>query len=367
MTLAQIAERASVSVATVSKVINGRPDVSQQTRDLVLDLMRQYNYGGNRDDLRAYPAVELFFGFERLSIYHIGIIQSVVDAGAREGVAVMVGRRGGLDPAADPAAWARGLAAAGRRAVIAVTANTLSPEIVEALNRVRLPVVLLDPESLPDGLTVSVGATNFAGGNAAATHLLSLGHRRIAYLGGTEHAWSNQARLHGFRSAMEAAGVLIPGELIRHAGTFHAAEGVEHGGRLLAVDPAPTAVFAASDELAAGVIEAARLRGLRVPDDLSVVGFDNTPLAEVISPPLTTVHGPVPEMGAVALRTALRLAAAEDIDSRHVELATRLVVRASTRELPAPSDTTHPEPAGHPAGKGADGTDGQACSVRPRD
>ncbi|KUN84027.1 LacI family DNA-binding transcriptional regulator [Streptomyces griseoruber] len=340
VTLAQIAEYAGVSVATVSKVINGRPDVAQQTRDLVLDLMRQYNYGGNRDNLRAHPTVELFFGFERLSIYHTEIIQSVVDAGSQEGVAVVVSRRGDHDPAADPVAWARGLVAAGRRAVITVTANTLSGPILEALNRVRLPVVLLDPESLPDGSIVSVGATNFAGGNAAATHLLSLGHRRIAYLGGTEHAWSNQARLHGFRSAMEAAGVPVPGELIRHAGTFHAAEGVEHGGRLLAVEPTPTAVFAASDELAAGVIEAARLRGLRVPDDLSIVGFDNTPLAQVISPPLTTIHGPVPEMGTVALRTALRLAAAEGIDSHHVELATRLVVRKSTRVLSAPSDST---------------------------
>lgn len=345
VTLAQIAESAGVSVATVSKVINGRPDVAQQTRDLVLDLMRQYNYGGNRDDLRAYPTVELFFGFARLSIYHTEIIQSVVDAGAREGIGVVVSRRGDHDPAADPAAWARGLAAAGRRAVIAVTANTLSAPIVEALNRVRLPVVLLDPESLPDGSIVSVGATNFAGGHAAATHLLALGHRRIAYLGGTEHAWSNQARLHGFRSAMEAAGAPVLSELIRHAGTFHAAEGIEHGGRLLAVDPAPTAVFAASDELAAGVIEAARRRGLRVPDDLSVVGFDNTPLAQVISPPLTTIHGPVPEMGTVALRTALRLAAAEEIDSHHVELATRLVIRDSTRALPSVADGGGPGPA----------------------
>ncbi|MFI0817397.1 LacI family DNA-binding transcriptional regulator [Streptomyces sp. NPDC021098] len=339
--MAQIAEYAGVSVATVSKVINGRPDVGQRTRDRVLDLMCQHNYGGNRDDLRAYPTVELFFGFERLSIYHIEIIQSVVDAGAREGVAVVVSRRGERDPAADPAAWARGLAAAGRRAVIAVTANTLSPPLLQALNRVRMPAVLLDPtEPVPDASIVSVGATNFAGGHAAATHLLSLGHRRIAYLGGTVYAGTNQARLHGFRSAMEAAGAPVPDELVRHAGTFHAAEGIEHGGALLSVLPAPTAVFAASDELAAGLIEAARLRGLRVPDDLSVVGFDNTPLAQVTSPPPTTIHGPAQEMGSVALRTALRLAAAEDIDSHHVELATRLVVRASTRALPAAPVTT---------------------------
>ncbi|MFJ9180560.1 LacI family DNA-binding transcriptional regulator [Streptomyces sp. NPDC102360] len=336
VTLAKVAESAGVSTATVSKVINGRPDVAQQTRDKVLDLLRRHNYGGYRDDLRSHPTVELLFGFEQLSIYHIEIIQSVVDAGAREGVAVVVGRRGEQDPTADPVAWARGLAAAGRRAVIAVTANTLSAPIHEALTRYRMPLVLLDPtEPLPDASVVSVGATNFAGGRAAATHLLSLGHRRIAYLGGAAHAGTNQARLHGFRSAMEAAGAPVPAELVRHAGTFHAAEGVEHGGVLLALEPPPTAVFAASDELAAGLIEAARLRGLRVPDDLSVVGFDNTPLAAVTSPPLTTIHGPVHEMGAVALRTALRLAAAEEIDSHHVELATRLVVRDSTRALPS--------------------------------
>lgn len=176
-----------VSVATVSKVINGRRDVAQQTRDKVLELLRRYNYGGYRDDLRSHPTVELFFGFERLSIYHTEIIQSVVDAGADEGIAVVVGRRGDRDPTADPASWARDLAAAGRRAVIAVTANTLSSTAREALDRVRMPLVLLDPESLPDDSIVSVGATNFSGGHAATTHLLSLGHRRIAYLGGTEH------------------------------------------------------------------------------------------------------------------------------------------------------------------------------------
>ncbi|MGX1676004.1 LacI family DNA-binding transcriptional regulator [Streptomyces sp. NPDC055400] len=331
VTLAQVAESAGVSVATVSKVINGRPDVAKETRDKVLDLLRDHNYGGYRDDLRSHPTVELFFGFERLSIYHTEIIQSVVDAGAREGIAVVVGRRGDQDPTTDPVAWARGLAAAGRRAVIAVTANSLPTPAREALARYRMPLVLLDPEVLPDHSIVSVGVTNFSGGHTAAAHLLSLGHRRIAYLGGTERAGSNQARLHGFRSAMEAAGAQVAPQLVRHAGTFHAAEGIEHGGRLLAEDPAPTAVFAASDELAAGVIEAARRRGLRVPEDLSIVGFDNTPLAEVTSPPLTTIHGPVREMGAVALRTALQLAAEEKIDSHHVELATQLVVRDSSR------------------------------------
>ena len=95
-------------------------------------------------------------------------------------------------------------------------------------------------------------------------------------------------------------------------------------------------MFAGSDETAAGVIEAARARGLRVPEDLSVVGFDDTQIARYASPPLTTVRQPLREMGGVALRTALRLAAGEKLDSHHVELATELVVRRSTAPVPAP-------------------------------
>jgi LacI family transcriptional regulator len=105
---------------------------------------------------------------------------------------------------------------------------------------------------------------------------------------------------------------------------------VTGGGALLDLAQLPTAIFAGSDEMALGVMEAARLRGLRIPDDLSLVGFDDTQLAPMVSPPLTTVRQPLREMGSVALRTALRLAAGERLDSHHVELATELVVREST-------------------------------------
>ena len=95
-----------------------------------------------------------------------------------------------------------------------------------------------------------------------------------------------------------------------------------------------TAIFAATDESAAGVIEAARLRGLRVPEDLSLVGFDDAPIARLLSPPLTTVRQPLHELGRVALQTALRLAAGEQLESHHIELATELVVRASSAPPP---------------------------------
>ena len=175
----------------------------------------------------------------------------------------------------------------------------------------------------------SVGSTNFAGGLAATQHLLSLGHRRIAYIGGPAAAACNQARLHGYRAAMEAEGVPVLPDYVQ-TGHFRYKYGLVAAATLLDLPEAPTAIFAGSDETALGVMEAARGRGLLIPEDLSIVGFDDTQLAPRASPPLTTVRQPLREMGRVALHTALRLAAGEKIDSHHVELATELVVRDST-------------------------------------
>jgi LacI family transcriptional regulator len=145
--------------------------------------------------------------------------------------------------------------------------------------------------------------------------------------------------MHGYRGAMEAAGAPVPEGYVRF-GRFQYEDGVTEGAALLDLPEPPTAVFAGNDETALGVIEAARARGLRVPADLSVVGFDDTQIARLASPPLTTVRQPLYEMGAVALRTALQLAAGEKVASHHVELATELVVRHST--APAPSVAARP-------------------------
>ena len=209
---------------------------------------------------------------------------------------------------------------------------------LRALTRARVPVVVVDPLNLPSTEVTSVGSTNFAGGLAATRHLLGLGHRQIAYLGGPAAAACNQARLHGYRGAMEAEGAPVPDEYMR-TGRFSYEHGIVGGAALLDLPEPPTAAFAGSDETALGVIEAARTRGLRVPEDLSVVGFDDTPVARLAAPPLTTVRQPLREMGAVAVRTALRLAAGEGVDSHHVELATELVVRQSTAGRTRPRGT----------------------------
>jgi LacI family transcriptional regulator len=333
-TLATVAESAGVSVATVSKVLNGRHDVAPATRALVQELLQRHDYGrrtpapGPAPSTR--PTVELVFDGE-LNAYATQVMQGVLDAGAEAGVTVSLalrarGQRSAV--AAHPVAWARELASAGRQAVIAVV-GALTARHLGALSRARLPLVVIDPIDLPVAQVTSVGSTNFAGGLAATQHLLSLGHRRIGYVGGPVTATCNQARLHGFRAAMEAAGAQVSDDAVL-TGHFVYQDGIDGGAALLDRPDPVTAVFAGCDEIATGVLEAARVRGLRVPQDLSVVGFDDTELARYASPPLTTVRQPLREMGGVALRTAMRLAAGERLDSHHVELATELVVRHST-------------------------------------
>ena len=326
-TLAAVAASAGVSIATASKVLNGRSDVSSSTRARVQDALRQHDYVGRRPDPVGRPTVELFFQGV-VNNYSVEIIQGVLEAGRTAGVDVVVSTH----PRRSGGRWLRDLTASGRQAVIGVTSQLTSADVA-ALARVRLPLVVIDPLNVAQPDVTTVGSTNFAGGLAATQHLLELGHRRIAYLGGPATAGCNQARLQGFRGAMEAAGAPVPHGYVRQH-DFLYDDGLAGGEALLDLPEPPTAVFAGSDEVALGVIEAARGRGLRVPDDLSVVGFDDTQVARLASPQLTTVRQPLQAMGGVALRTALRLAAGESIASRHVELATELVVRGSAAAPP---------------------------------
>ncbi|MFH8443222.1 LacI family DNA-binding transcriptional regulator [Streptomyces sp. NPDC018026] len=330
-TLADIAQAAGVSVATVSKVVNGRGDVAPGTRARVQELLHHHDYLApvfRHSEPVESPTIEVQFQGS-LKSYVAETLEGIIDSASELGASVVISK------ASRAPHWARDLVSAGRRAVIAVTSVYTSAHLNE-LARSGLPLVVLDPLHLPDSRVHSVGATNFAGGLAATQHLLSLGHRRVAYLGGPAMAVCNQARMHGYRAAMEAGGARVPEAYVR-PGEFTHETGLLGATALLGLREPPTAVFAGNDEIAVGVVETARGRGLRVPEDLSVVGFDDTSLARMASPPLTTVRQPLREMGGAALRTALRLANGEKVESHHIELATELVVRASTAPPPEAS------------------------------
>ncbi|MFG1667883.1 LacI family DNA-binding transcriptional regulator [Streptomyces sp. Y7] len=332
-TLTGIAEAAGVSVATVSKVVNGRSDVSPETRERVERLLVEHDYVARGPGGAQSPVRTIDLTFDQLTNpNNLVITQGVTEAAAEAGVDVVIGTAPD-DPLG--ATWARKITNAGREGVILVTSELTQQQRAQ-FTQADIPLVLIDPMNVPDESVPSIGATNFSGGMDATEHLLKLGHRRIAMIEGRHDAVCNTARLHGYQAALIGAG-LTPDPLLIKRGAFRFEPAYEAALELFALDEPPTAVFAGNDLEAFGVIEAARVRGLRVPEDVSVVGFDDTAAAGTSAPPLTTVRQPFVEIGRAALRTLLRLAAGEPLDSHRVELATQLVVRASTAAPPGRS------------------------------
>jgi LacI family transcriptional regulator len=324
-TLETVAAAAGVSLATVSKVLNDRQDVGASTRQRVQQLLDELEYAHpRRPAARRGPSrrpVELVFAALD-SPYSVEILRGVT-SGPLDAVVTA------MPTAREPGGWSRDLAARGRAGAIVVTSELVAEDQAN-LAAARLPYVLIDPAGeLPSPAVATVGATNWAGGVSATRHLLALGHRRIAAIGGPPTMLCSRARLAGHSSELASWGLATDPDLVRH-GSFHHRGGYEAATALLELPEPPTAIFAGSDEQAFGVVEAARVAGRRVPEDLSVVGFDDLPVSRWFSPPLTTVRQPLAEMG----RTAAAMLA-EMIEERHphgrqVELATELVVRSST-------------------------------------
>ena len=332
-TLEMVAVAAGVSAATVSKVLNDRVDVADATRTRVQRVLDQYGYvPPGRPTVSRLAAgrqvIELVFTALD-SPYSVEILRGVTSAP----VDVVVSPR--TDPS-EPRRWSAGLAAAGRSGAIIVTSE-LTPSDQRSLARARLPYVLIDPAAeLPDPKVATVGATNWAGGLSAVRHLLGLGHRRIAVIGGPAAMLCSRARISGYSAALASAGVDIDPALIHH-GNFHHVGGYQAARALFELSEPPTAIFAGSDEQAFGVAEAARVTGRRIPEDLSVVGFDDLPMSRWFSPPLTTVRQPLADMGRIAAEMLLTMIDGREPHSRQVELATELVVRSST--APPPGST----------------------------
>ncbi|GAA2702666.1 MULTISPECIES: LacI family DNA-binding transcriptional regulator [Actinoplanes] len=331
VTIASIAESAGVSVPTVSRVLNGRSDVSPQTRELIERLLREHDYRprNSRHSGRA-RLIDLVFN-DLDSPWALELVRGVEDVTHAAGVGTVVSQVHRRTTATRQ--WLQNLRARASDGVIFVTSDVAEP-VHSELHRLRVPVVIIDPAGGAATDVPTIGATNWSGGRTATDHLIGLGHRRIGFIAGPKDLLCSRARLDGFRAAMEAAGVPLDPDLMEQ-GNFLNESGFQAGGRLLDRPDRPTAIFASSDQMAFGVYEAARRRGLRVPDDLSVIGFDDLPDACWASPPLTTIRQPLAEMGSLAARTVLRLSRGETIETPRVELVTKLMVRESTAPLAA--------------------------------
>ncbi len=286
-TLAAIAAEAGVSLPTVSKVVNGRPDVAPGTRARVERLLdeHQYSRSGQRRRRRSGLVDLVFNGLD--SPWAVEILRGVEEWGAihETGVAVSSVRHGD----ARPASWTSALASHDTDGVILVTSELTGSQLGQ-LRSAGIPLVVVDPVNPPP---------------------------------------ASRARIDGYRSALERAGIRFDPALVRH-GDFQHEGGFVRGGELLSLRERPTAIFAGSDQQAFGLYEAARQRGLRIPQDLSVVGFDDLPVAGWVSPPLTTVRQPLAEMGGVAAQMLGELIEGLPLRSSRVELSTELIVREST-------------------------------------
>jgi DNA-binding LacI/PurR family transcriptional regulator len=224
--------------------------------------------------------------------------------------------------------WLEGAIARRPMGVIAVLSD-LGETMSEQLRARGIPFAIVDPTGESLHGTPSVGATNWNGGLAATRHLLGLGHRRIAVIGGPAGVLCSRARVDGFRAAMDEAGVPIDATLVSH-GPFQVDEGLTTARRLLARRDRPTAIITGNDLQALGVYQAARESRLHVPEDLSVVGFDDLPIARWVSPPLTTIRQPLIEMAEAAAELVLGQARGDEPPQMRIELATELIVREST-------------------------------------
>jgi len=330
-TMSEIAAAAGVSVPTVSKVVNGRPDVAPRTRQAIEKLLIEHRYDAHRNRPRDKAGlIDLVF-VDLGSPWAMAVLSGVEEVAYRLGAGVAVSAVHGRHRTRPDDRWLDSLETRRTDGVLLILSE-LTARQHRRLNKLGVPIVTVDPAGTPPPGIPSVGATNWAGGLSAVEHLISLGHTRVAVIGGPTDVLCSRARVDGYRAAMGAAGLAVPNGYVRY-GDFMSVTGYQETMALLDLPEPPTAIFVCSDQMALGSYEALYERGMRVPDDMSIVGFDDLDEARWAIPPLTTVRQPLTEMAGVATRMLFNLIAGEELDSDRVELSTPLVLRASTRAL----------------------------------
>jgi LacI family transcriptional regulator len=328
-TIRDIAQLAGVSVATVSRVINDRPDVAPETRDAVLRHVRAHNFTTNRSARALSVGRTGFVGFTMPLIradYFAAILAGALEAAYEKGMRLVLCTT--LHEHDREVSLLETLMDGATDGAIILLPEESSEELA-ALRSGGYPFVVADPRvPISEGIP-AVSAAHRTGAKAATDHLLSLGHRRIAHISGPRGWAATEERIEGYHVALAAAVGLPSGELLAE-GDFESPSGHEAAGRLLDLPEPPTAIFAANDNMAVGTLRAARERGLSVPEDLSVVGFDDAELAQIVTPALTTVRQPLAELGRTAVSLLMRMIERQNVEALRVELATRLVIRDST-------------------------------------
>ncbi|MFO7274322.1 MAG: LacI family DNA-binding transcriptional regulator [Bacillota bacterium] len=330
MTIRDVARRAGVGVATVSRVLNGKGYVKAETRQRVLAAAEELGYVPSQ---LARGLVRRLSGTVGLVVPDITnpffplITRGVEDAASEAGYTVFL-----CNADNDPELEAQDVRKLRERRVDGVifVGTSERRELVDQLLADDIPVVVMDRQVNHTEVDM-VLVDNLAGARAAVRHLMELGHRRIAHAAGPPSTRTGQDRCQGYRQALEEAGIPYDPACVVW-GDFTFESGIRAGQVLLGRSPQPTAVFAGNDLIALGVIRAAEEAGLSVPDDLSVVGFDDIQMAALVCPGLTTVRQPAREMGRLAMTMLLERIRGEFTGpGRRQVFQPELIVRGTTR------------------------------------
>lgn len=318
--LSDVAKRAGVSVATVSKVVNGRYGVAKDTVDLVQSVIDELGYVGNLSaaSLRSASTNVLGILVADFEPYSAEIVKGAATA-TRGTSWELLSHAGG-----ERHGWERrSIARLGGTLIdgaVVVTPTTSDVNFI-------VPVVAIDPHYGPNQVP-TVDADSYGGATAGTRHLIELGHTRIAFIGGRDELDSSRLRENGYRDAMAAAGLHVPDNYVRLS-HYDPDRAETIALDMLTLPERPTAIFAANDVTAIRVLGAAGVLGIKVPDELSIVGFDDIPQASLVTPTLTTVRQPLGAMGAAAMQMLLDLLSGVERET-HVRMPTELVVRKTT-------------------------------------
>lgn len=327
VTIYDIARESGFSYSTVSRVLNGFEFVKDSTREKIRAAANRLGYvpnvqaralAGGRSNVIGLLVPSLDNGY-------IGEIARGIDEElAKIGYDLMLyttHRHQGKETAYINNI-VRGLAAG------LLTIVPLVPPLYSvALQEQQFPYVLIDQFD-DSGLSSIVDSTNWQGMYEATSYLLDLGHTRIGFIKGLMQIRSAIDRLDGYKSALADRGIPIRSDLIAE-GDFYAARGYQATSELLALEPRPTAIIASNDLTAFSVMSELRARGLDIPRDMSVIGFDDIPQARIVHPKLTTVHQPLDQMGRIAVKLLLEQIENPANPPRHITLATKLIIRDS--------------------------------------
>lgn len=335
ITIVDVAREAQVSHATVSRVLNNMESVRPDKRERVMQAVMRLGYVVNQQARSLAGGRSQVIGLlvHDLGTSYIGEVIRGIEAelsAASYDLMLYTTHRRKTKEATYVATLTRGLADG---LLLVLPRNPES--YLESLRQRHFPYILIDHQGIDDA-GPAVGATNWQGGYDATCHLIELGHRRIGFLTGTLDMRCARDRLGGYKAALADHGIAADPVLVQE-GDFFQSKGYACAQALLGLAQPPTAIFASNDVSAFGVMEAVRDAGRRIPDDMSIVGFDDIPQAAQVNPPLTTVRQPLEQMGRAAARMLLDKIEHPDCPAERADLPTQLVVRSSTR---SPKDRT---------------------------